>query len=465
MTFTFDDLPELHDDLTATYSPEDDKLRIYAGVRLDADLWAYMKSHGFKWAPKQELFVVYWSPIREDICVRLAGEIEAEGISLAERAEAKAARLETIAENAERRANDYFERAREYSARFADGQPILVGHHSERSARVAQKRADNAMRASVENTKKIDYWVYKHNGVLRHAESKFDARAIQNRIKKLLADLRSQQRMINEKHKALAVWQKLDAATDKGEHWAEKVKFCAGCHAYTPFSFDKPSYYSLLESGEMTHQAVVSARITSLNNFFTDEDGAKLRHRIINHYLGRLSFERGLLGAVSRFDRELTPAILQTFARTHGAEKPKATKTADGWTITSATPLPIHLCNGDTLTQTSAEWCDMMQGIGYSVPVKAARPAKPPLLNLDCQGVIVENRYRRETITMQRKEMTKAEYAAMHNDYKGTQYSKCKTFRVRTVMVDFTLKYVFLTDSKKHELPESEAIVKEVEAV
>src|SRR5579859_1596669 len=42
---------------TATYSPEDNKLRLYSSSRLPKDLYDCVKAAGFKWAPKQELFV------------------------------------------------------------------------------------------------------------------------------------------------------------------------------------------------------------------------------------------------------------------------------------------------------------------------------------------------------------------------------------------------------------------------
>ncbi len=42
---------------TATYSPEDNKLRLYPSCRLDSETYARVKAAGFRWAPKQELFV------------------------------------------------------------------------------------------------------------------------------------------------------------------------------------------------------------------------------------------------------------------------------------------------------------------------------------------------------------------------------------------------------------------------
>jgi hypothetical protein len=41
---------------TATYSPEDNKLRLYNSTRLDREIYARVRGAGFIYAPKQELF-------------------------------------------------------------------------------------------------------------------------------------------------------------------------------------------------------------------------------------------------------------------------------------------------------------------------------------------------------------------------------------------------------------------------
>jgi len=62
--------------LTATYSPEDNKLRLYSSSRLDSATYERVKATGFKWAPRQELFVApMWTPVREDLLMELCGEI------------------------------------------------------------------------------------------------------------------------------------------------------------------------------------------------------------------------------------------------------------------------------------------------------------------------------------------------------------------------------------------------------
>ena len=79
---------------TATYSPEDNKLRLYSSARLDRDLYARVKGAGFIYAPKQELFVApMWTPEREDLLIELCGEVDDEDTSLVERAEERADRF------------------------------------------------------------------------------------------------------------------------------------------------------------------------------------------------------------------------------------------------------------------------------------------------------------------------------------------------------------------------------------
>ena len=76
----------------ASYDPSDDKLRIRASARLDAETYARVKAAGFGWAPKQDLFYAVWTPAREDLALELAGDIEDESTSLEERAAQRAER-------------------------------------------------------------------------------------------------------------------------------------------------------------------------------------------------------------------------------------------------------------------------------------------------------------------------------------------------------------------------------------
>lgn len=72
----------------ATYSPEDDKIRIYPAHRLDAVDYQRVKGCGFSWAPKQECFYAVWSPRREDYYNRHIEAINA-GIDAIKKAEGR----------------------------------------------------------------------------------------------------------------------------------------------------------------------------------------------------------------------------------------------------------------------------------------------------------------------------------------------------------------------------------------
>ena len=175
--------------LTATYSPEDNKLRLRADDRLGDDLYEKVKALGFRWAPIQKLFVApSWSPKREDLCLELAGFITAEGTTLAERAEAKAERLSNLAEKRSQQANTYRAAAERISRNFAAGQPILMGHHSQRKAEKNKQAMENNQAAAEKAADAVDYWSYRAQGVAQHANAKNNLRTRLNRIKGLLKD-------------------------------------------------------------------------------------------------------------------------------------------------------------------------------------------------------------------------------------------------------------------------------------
>jgi hypothetical protein len=74
------------------------------------------------------------------------------------------------------------------------GQPILVGHHSEKRHRAALKKArDNATKSNEERGKR-DWWAYRAEAVKSNAERKFKPDVVLRRIKRLEAAKRKQER-------------------------------------------------------------------------------------------------------------------------------------------------------------------------------------------------------------------------------------------------------------------------------
>lgn len=61
--------------MSATYSPDDNKLRLYAS-KLDSKADASLLAAGFIWAPKKSTYIAQcWTPSREDVLLGLCGEI------------------------------------------------------------------------------------------------------------------------------------------------------------------------------------------------------------------------------------------------------------------------------------------------------------------------------------------------------------------------------------------------------
>lgn len=375
---------------TATYSPEDNKLRIYPACRLSAEEYAKLKAVGYKWAPKQELFVApMWTPAREDAAIALAGEIEDEDKSLVERQEERAERFEGYQAN---RAKDA-EQARQAVKSIADniplGQPILVGHHSERHARRDAEKIENGMRRAVKMWNTSKYWEDRAAGAIAHAKYKELPAVRARRIKTIEADLRKQQRNRADIDKRAARWA---AITTHEEAYA------AACRSSgTVLYKDGQSWsaYDLLRPAEERYAACPVMTFEEVKAKIAETAAAyrPICDRWIAHFENRLRYERAMLAA-------------------------------SGWTP----------------------------------PKKAPTKAALPLLNYN--GTIrVRNPWHRGQVDeFGAVPMTKADYAKINSDYKGTRVSEDGTHRVRWAMCrGHNYGPVFLTDSTAHVPPGAEA--------
>lgn len=168
---------------TATYSPEDNKLRLYPACRLSAEDFAKVKAAGFKWAPKQELFVApMWTPEREDLLLGMCEEIGDEDYSPEERAADRAERFGGYRDK--RRAE-----AGGLADRFEAG-PIAFGHQSHARAERQANRHDRLRTGAVSQWSKAEYWQHRTEGVIAAALYKSSAKVRRSRILRLEADMR-----------------------------------------------------------------------------------------------------------------------------------------------------------------------------------------------------------------------------------------------------------------------------------
>lgn len=194
----------------ATYSPEDNKLRIYPeGVRVDSVLdetqYANFKKAGYKWASKQDCFVCpRWTPTAEDWALRLCGEIEDEDYSALERS---ADRAERFSDYRDKRADEAGAKADAF-----DAGPSAFGHQSRARAERQARRHDRYRVGAVSQWSKAEYWQSRTAGVISHALHRADPRVRRGRIKTIETDLRKHLKSLEECQRRYDSWRMLKDA-------------------------------------------------------------------------------------------------------------------------------------------------------------------------------------------------------------------------------------------------------------
>ena len=287
--------------MTATYSPEDNKLRLYSATRLDKETYELVRKNGFIYAPKQGLFVApMWTPCRAKILEKLCGEIEDEQTTLAERAEQRAERFEGYQDKRRKDAQSAFKQVQAISDHIPMGQPILVGHHSERRARKDAERIQSYMQRTVKMWDCSEYWEYRAKGVIGHANYKdrVDVRA--RRVKGLEADKRKYEREIANSQKFLGLWNDLEKELTPKRAIAiagyDRLSMCFTLEKY-PRGPEKSQY----EGYTSLHSALTDEIITPEQ---AKDIAVKKHHQTIAHYtkwlnhtLLRIKYEKTILEA------------------------------------------------------------------------------------------------------------------------------------------------------------------------
>ena len=132
-----------------------------------------------------------------------------------ERREARRDRLEGAAERAQAQSDSAFKRARGAVAGIPFGQPILVGHHSERRHRRDLTRSDAAMRRGVEASRRAGELRSRAAGVGRGGISSDDPEAVAKLRVKLadMLDRRDQAKLTNRQFRK-GGWDNVEAISE-----------------------------------------------------------------------------------------------------------------------------------------------------------------------------------------------------------------------------------------------------------
>ncbi len=421
---------------SATYSPEDNKLRLYPFERLDKETYERVLAAGFSWAPKQELFVApAWTPQRADLLVELCGDIGDEDMSLVERAEDRAERFGEYSENRASEAEAGRAAVDRLTQGIPLGQPILVGHHSERRARKDAERIEAGMRKAIRAWETSEYWRRRAAGALRAAKYKERPDVRHRRIKRLESDLRREQKRVKQSTSFSAMWARegltLERATALSNYDHVTVK-----RDGDTFGF---SLYSLLSRGELAAAEAAAIAI--------DHHARVVAHasRWSSHLENRIAYERTMLGEdgglpADRFAIEVGGRVLIRGFR------------GDEW----ATVMRVTRKAGRILSVRTNSQGVSLRSVeeirDYQPPAEGARDAVimarklPPLTNYPQPAAL---------------ELTRAEWDRTHRDFKGTLLAKATkehgAHRYRSRMKGGGLVPVFITDAKRVDPPAAHA--------
>ena len=436
---------------TATYSPEDNKLRLYSTHRLDADLYQRVRAAGFQYAPKQDLFVApAWTPGREDLLIELCGEIDDEDTSLVDRAEARADRFGGYSERRGQEADAAHQAVEAITEHIPLGQPILVGHHSEKRARKDAERIENGMRRAVRLWETSEYWERRAQGALIHARYLERADVRHRRIKRIESERRKCERNLNDARKYVAGWSKEGLDLERAKALA------AYSHMYRKFPLaDYPRFppasryegdmriWTALDEGVISE---TQARDISVPAY---ERGIRYNARWIAHYDNRLIYERAMLGeqggiAAERFD--IVPGG-QVQVRGEWVKVVRVNR-KDGKAVSVTTTCRYVSVRGIEEIQ------DYMPPTDEEAARMAAATKLSPMSNYPGEGF---------------GQMTKTQWDKVHKDYKGSERVPASetsgAHRVRKVLAcyafpneqDWNRRHsyvsVYLTDAKRVDPP------------
>ena len=430
--------------LSATYSPDDNKLRLYASERLDADLYARVKEAGFSWAPKQGLFVApAWTPGREDFLIELAGEIEDEDRTLVDRAEQRADRFGGYHANRVRDAEGAERGVRPILDAIPLGQPILVGHHSEKRARKDAERIESALRRAVTMWDRAEYWTDRAAGALAHAKHHERPDVRHRRVKGLEADRRKKAKELDEARAKLRLWEEVGTR--------EQALAAANTTGYMSAKFPLDRYPR--PEGASTYEGSMSVWSALKEGIVGAEEARRLALRCyggaiewasrwLGHYENRLAYERAMLAEVGGIKADAFDI------------QPGGQVQAGGtWLVVKR----LNRQGGEVVSvSTMARDYRRVVGIeevqGYRPPTEelanaVAKATKlAPLANYPQEGAV---------------EMTKAEWDGTYTDSKGTRTAAATeanaAHRYRVVYRGARGPYpVFLTDAKRVDPPKAE---------
>jgi hypothetical protein len=460
---------------SATYSPEDNKIRIYPAFRLPPAEYDAIKAAGYKWAPKQKLFVCpRWTPQAEDAALDLCGDIGDEEQPAAERAAERAERFDGYRE---RRLDE----AQQAASRF-DSTGWRIAH----ARRVSNRRREQARNRGVSRWECAEYWRHRVGGVLRNSDHRDRADVRHRRIqglesdrRKSLADYAERQAEWDHFAKILQNW----ATSDKTEEeFSAMFHFFLGRRSGGSSDYPRPagskkqpsSLYSLTDPDQAPENKIDG--LTALCLWFQRHPlrPEETKCRWLDHYNLRIDFERALLAeqggtAAQNLADTLAPGAIVGHSGKYIVQRVTKTKAGD---LSKIYLLDSERGSVHAFSAERFKWADEVKPAtdesraklaAFCSKLKANKPKTVPLLNPtkeEAEKILaLDERSKRWGYVVH--EMTAEQFARIpaqckrteEIDLGGLRSDLPSVCRVRFIGSGFNPGMVVLTDKNQTPLP------------
>lgn len=272
----------------ATYSPEDNKLRLYIG-RVPREEYERLRADGWKALYKQREagggdFVATWTPSRRATALEYADLIEDEDMGPEERA---ADRAERFSGYREKRTDEAISQADRY-----DAGPTAHGYQNQARAERAATRHNRIADYATDAWSKAEYWQRRTSGVINHALYKSSPSVRMGRIKTIESELRGVRKRLEIYAKTFKRWERILAEPDRAKQNAAAKYFADYEHGeYThPTTGEKLSLYRIANDESVTGEKVA--------HLWLDKHSSPVSENILTHHLElRLAYENQMLEA------------------------------------------------------------------------------------------------------------------------------------------------------------------------
>jgi hypothetical protein len=198
----------------AVYNEATDYVSIRFPAKPSVEVRNDLKRNGFRWSPRNKYWYAKWTDWREDFAKGMSGSFQK--IDVKPDFARKGQRARELAEKHRKEQAERSDKAHKLLGAIPFGQPILVGHHSERRHRSDLRKIQRNEEKAREHGEIAEKYEKRAERFERKATGGENPVTIHNRIEKLEAEERRFERELRE-----AEWRSIGSVEDH-KKWAKR---------------------------------------------------------------------------------------------------------------------------------------------------------------------------------------------------------------------------------------------------